>query len=129
MTADVVGIWSWIFDTFLRDGGLLVLLVCYAIGTYITKVSTKIDNVATVPILTLFGVFLVFCIPNFYPNDPYTVKIIKGALLGWSSTGLHEFLKAIVQMGILKIPGYELNDKKKSKDDDKKDSESESDDV
>lgn len=118
MTANTVGVWNWIYDTFLRDGGLLVLLVCYAVGRYITKVNTKINNDLTVPILTTLGVILVFIIPDLYAEDAISVKIIKGALLGWSSTGLHEFLKGIVNLGIIKIPGYEPNNKKDSKDDD-----------
>ena len=112
MTANVTSIWNWIYTNFLTDGGILVLLVCYAVGNYITRVNKTIDNTATVPILTVLGIVLVFIIPDLYAADPFSVRFIKGALLGWSSTGLHEFLKSIVNLGIIKIPGYEPNNKK-----------------
>lgn len=112
MTANATSIWTWVYDTFLKDGGILVLLVCYAVGNYITRVNKTIDNNATVPILTVLGIVLVFIIPGLYGTDAISIRIIKGALLGWASTGLHEFLKGIVRLGIIKIPGYEPNSKK-----------------
>ena len=85
--------------------GLLIVVACYVFGNIITK-CTKIDNNKTVPILSLIGGFLMFVIPTVYSADTIAVRFIKGIILGWSSTGLHELLKALSKYGIIKIPGY-----------------------
>lgn len=100
-----IDIFQYLFDTLFKDG-LLVILACYVFGNIITKALPKIDKNITVPILTIAGAGLVFILGTF-PGEGIGIRIVKGCILGWSSTGLHELLKAFVRLGYIKIPGYD----------------------
>lgn len=98
-----------VYDMLLSDG-ILILLACYVVGNIITRCIPKINNNYTVPLLSLTGIVLMMLIPSVYPDDPTSVRLVKGLILGWSSTGLHEFLKGLVKSGYIKIPGYKQSD-------------------
>lgn len=98
-----------VYDMIFSDG-LLILIACYVLGNIITRCIPKINNNFTVLILTLTGGVLMVAIPTIYSDDPLTVRVIKGIILGWSSTGLHELLKGLSKAGYIKIPGYKLAD-------------------
>lgn len=100
----MIDITQYIFDTFISEG-LLVIIACYVLGNIITKLISKINNNHTVPILSVAGAVLVLVLGT-YPSDPVGVRIVKGCVLGWSSTGMHELFKAFVRLGYIKIPGY-----------------------
>lgn len=99
-----IDITQYLYDTFIRDG-LLVIIACYVIGNIITRALPKINNNHTVPILSLTGVVLVFALGT-YTAEPIGTRVVKGFVLGWSSTGFHELIKSLVRFGYIKIPGY-----------------------
>lgn len=101
MPIDII---QYLYDTFIRDG-LLIIIACYVIGNIITKGLPKINNNHTVPILSVTGVVLVFSLGTFV-GEPVGTRVVKGFILGWSSTGLHELIKSFVRFGYIKIPGY-----------------------
>lgn len=99
-----IDITQYLYDAFIRDG-LLVIIACYVIGNIITRALPKINNNHTVPILSLTGVVLVFVLGT-YAAEPAGTRVVKGFILGWSSTGFHELIKSLVRFGYIKIPGY-----------------------
>ena len=100
----MIDITQYIFDTFISEG-LLVIIACYVLGNVITKSIPKINNNHTVPILSVAGAALVLVLGT-YPADPVGTRVLKGFILGWSSTGMHELFKALVRLGYIRIPGY-----------------------
>lgn len=102
-------IWNYLYLTFIKEG-LFITIACYVFGQILVKCINKIDNNLTVPILSITGAVLVLLIPSIFSDDPMVVRIIKGVILGWASTGFHELIKGVVRLGIIKIPGYELKD-------------------
>ena len=98
---------TYLYEMFLKDG-LLIVVACYVIGNIITRCVPKINNNNTVPILSILGAILMIAIPSIYAEDPMIVRIIKGIILGWSSTGLHELFKSLAKSGVIKLPGYKL---------------------
>lgn len=100
---------AYIYAAFAKEG-LLIIIACYVLGQILVKCVKHISNDLTVPIISLTGAILMLLIPTIYADDPLTVRLIKGVILGWSSTGLHELMKGLVRLGVIKIPGYKLRD-------------------
>ena len=82
------------FNVVLEHFELIVLLACLVIGYIIKHASflKKIKNSDIPVILAVFG-----AITNAVVNGVSVESIVYGAVMGLSSTGLHQAFKAFVE--------------------------------
>lgn len=76
--------------------GFIIVAVCFAIGQMIKnskfEIFEKIPN-ENIPVITAAcGIILSF-IPEIFPDTPLFSSMIKGAISGWSATGIYEFYR------------------------------------
>ena len=94
MDTIILDIWYMLQNLFLNEG-LLILFTCLIIGMIIKGTVNKIPNKIIPGITAGVGVLLTFLIGSFI-DDQIIVRILKGAIIGWSSVGLYECLCLII---------------------------------
>jgi hypothetical protein len=98
---------AFLYNNFI-DEGLIVIVACFVVGNIIKTSCPKVSNQLIVPIVSITGIAITLA--TSYPYEGSIVTyIIKGMVLGWSSTGFYELLRALIKLKILKVPGIDLN--------------------
>jgi len=79
----------------LIANGIVIFALCFAIGQSIKKVSfLKFVPNNNIPFICMIvGAACALLAPSLFINDPIIVRIFKGIILGWSSTGLYEMIR------------------------------------
>lgn len=88
-------IWTLLQDIFLRQG-IVVIIACLVIGSLVKHNISIIPNKYIPVIVTVCGAILSLLLHSF-SEDPIAMQVVKGAILGWASTGVHQFGKAFLQ--------------------------------
>ncbi len=79
----------------LIANGIIIFALCFAVGHSIKKVSLfkNIPN-NNIPIICMvLGAICALVAPTIFLHDPIIIRIFKGIILGWSSTGLYETIR------------------------------------
>lgn len=96
---------DFFYINFIKEG-LIVILACFVIGAMVKHLIPKVSNNWIVPIVSVCGVILSLAMPM--SGDTNKVLIgTKGLIMGWASTGGYEFLRGLIRLGIVKIPGLD----------------------
>ncbi|MCK9198083.1 MAG: hypothetical protein M0P49_00600 [Bacilli bacterium] len=79
----------------LIANGIIIFALCFAVGQSIKKVSLfkNISNNNIPFICMVVGAACALLAPTIFLNDPIIIRIFKGIILGWSSTGLYEMIR------------------------------------
>lgn len=97
---------NFVYENFIKEG-LIIIIACLCIGEFVKHLMPRIDNDWIVPIVGISGIILALCLPM--PGDTNKVLIgVKGFILGMSSTGIFEFFKRSIRLGIVKLPSIDL---------------------
>lgn len=97
---------KFMYENFIKEG-LIIIIACFCIGEFVKHLMPRIDNDWIVPIVGISGIVLSLALPM--PGDTSKVLVgVKGFIMGMSSTGIFEFLKRGIRLGIIKIPGIDL---------------------
>ena len=76
--------------------GFIIVAVCFAIGQMIKNSKIKfLDKIPNeeIPVITAcIGIILSF-VPEIFPETPLFTSMMKGAISGWSATGIYEFYR------------------------------------
>jgi len=94
MSTEIVSIVSRSFGDLIANG-IIIFALCFAIGQSIKKVSflEKVPNNNIPFICMVVGAVCALSAPSLFVDDVIIVRIFKGIILGWSSTGLYEMIR------------------------------------
>ncbi len=76
----------------LAENGIVIFLLCFVIGEMIKRTSCfkKVPNDMIPIICALIGAIAAYLCPQVFIDDTVVVRIFKGIILGWASTGFYE---------------------------------------
>lgn len=96
---------DFFYVNFIKEG-LIVIIACFVIGAIVKHLIPKVNNNWIVPIVSVCGIVLALAMPM--SGDTNKVLIgAKGLIMGWASTGGFEFVRGLIRLGIVKIPGVD----------------------
>lgn len=79
----------------LQNNGIILLLLCYVIGEAIKR-SPKFDKIPNdnIPVIcAIIGGIIAALTPSLFAGEDISIKIFKGMILGFASTGIYETIR------------------------------------
>ncbi len=76
----------------LTQGGLLIVIICLGVGEIIKRwIPDEVAQNKYIPIFNgLLGGLIGAFIPSIFPDQPISVCLIYGIILGFASSGIYE---------------------------------------